>query len=503
MTDEDERADDVHFRALVEAAPDGVVVSRRGVVLFANAAALRLLGCQEPSDLVGRSMGEFLSPDDMRVMQERIMASRGGENLGPRTYRAKRKDGGEVAAEITSLPLPWEGGPAVIAFARDVTERARLEAELARAERLASVGTLATGLAHEINNPLAFALLSLDRLRRVATGEADEDGRRQVEGILSDVRGGLDRVAAIVRDLRAFARDGDGRSGSANLATVVGDVRRLVAHEVEPRARLAVEVGELPRVRGDALRIEQVLVNLIVNAAQSFARPAPENIIALSADGERSGRVVVTVRDNGEGMASDVLARAFDPFFTTKAGSGSGLGLWICHTIVEKLGGKLTLESRLGGGTTARLELASADDVDAILAAPRSERVSASTRRSVLVVDDEPALLRTVQALLSDRFQVEVATSGDQAIHRLTGDAPPDVVLCDVQMPGVSGVDVFTRVARERPGLEDRIVFMSGGSFLDDTVRFLASVPNRRIEKPFSISALEAALLEGPPSSRA
>jgi two-component system, cell cycle sensor histidine kinase and response regulator CckA len=486
---------DAQYRHLVEAAPDGVVVSRNGVVLYANPAALRLLGYASASDLVGRSMAEFLSPEDMRVMRERVMAIASGTPLGPRTYAARRRDGTEVAAEITSLPIMWEGDRAVIAFARDVTERARLEAQLARNERLASLGTLSAGLAHEVNNPLAFASLGLERLQRLVAKLDSHPIRTELEEVIADVRGGTDRVAAIVRDLRAFGREELIGPARAELGPVLDGVRRLVAHVVSARATLDLRVGDLPAVRGQPHRLEQVFTNLVVNAAHSFAEHAPENRITITGETRADRRIVVTVEDNGAGMTPEVLARAFDPFFTTKPGTGSGLGLWISHSIVSEVGGELTLASRPGGGTRAVVVLDRADDAEAAARA-LPESTKPKRRVSVFVVDDEPAIVRAVHALLTPEHEVLFATSGDEALARLLSGPEPDVVLCDLSMPGVTGADVYARLAAGRPGLERRIVFMTGGAFTDAARAFLDRVPNRRLEKPFTLAAIEFALRE-------
>ncbi len=490
-----EPAGDAQYRHLVEAAPDGVVVSRNGVVLYANPAALRLLGYANASEMVGRSMAEFLSPEDMRVMRERVMASASGAALGPRTYAAKRRDGSEVAAEITSLPIVWEGDRAVIAFARDVTERTRLEAQLVRTERLASLGTLSAGLAHEVNNPLAFASLGLERLQRLVAKLGSETLRKELEDVIADVRGGTDRVAAIVRDLRAFGREEMIGPARAELGTVLDGVQRLVAHVVSARALLDVRLGDLPAVRAQPHRLEQVFTNLVVNATHAFAEHAPENRISITGQVRADGRVAITVADNGAGMTPEVLARAFDPFFTTKPGTGSGLGLWISHSIVSEVGGELTLESGPGAGTRALVVLDRADD-GATVVRPDPDGARPQRRVSVFVVDDEPAIVRAVHALLTPEHDVMFATSGDEALARLLSGPEPDVVLCDLSMPGVTGADVYSRLAAGRPGLERKVVFMTGGAFTDATRAFLDRVPNRRLEKPFTLAAIELALRE-------
>ncbi len=222
------RVEESGFRALVENAPDAIVVSRDGIIIYANDAAARLLGHDDVSELVGKPM-TFLDRRSVEVMRRRIeqMAAT-GERLVPREYPARKRDGTEIMAEIASTIIDLEGKPAVLAYARDVTERTRLRAQLAHADRLAALGTMAAGVAHEINNPLAFMALATEALeRRVGPEHA---------ALAGELRTGVDRVAAIVRDLRFFGRDADEPSGPMDLAAAVDAAERLVCHEVRPAA---------------------------------------------------------------------------------------------------------------------------------------------------------------------------------------------------------------------------------------------------------------------------
>ncbi|HEX3345834.1 MAG TPA: PAS domain S-box protein, partial [Polyangiaceae bacterium] len=241
------------FRALVEKAPDAIVVSRRGVVLYANAAAARLLGYDDVSELVGKPM-TFLDRRSAETMQRRVQQmAETGEQLVPREYPARRKDGTAITAEIASTIIEFDGEPAVLAYARDVTERARLRAQLAHADRLAALGTMAAGVAHEINNPLSFIALATEMLsQRVGPDE---------EPLVAKVRTGVDRIAAIMRDLRFFGRDEEDSPGPLDLAGAIDAAEHLVLHEIRPRGTLGKEYGALPAVLGVARHVEQVFVN--------------------------------------------------------------------------------------------------------------------------------------------------------------------------------------------------------------------------------------------------
>jgi CheY-like chemotaxis protein len=200
--------------------------------------------------------------------------------------------------------------------------------------------------------------------------------------------------------------------------------------------------------------------------------------------------VTIDVTDNGPGMAPEILAKVFEPFFTTKGtGEGTGLGLAISQTIVTGAGGTLSVESALGRGTTFRVELPAA--VEAEEAAPAAA-VAPPRRARVLIIDDEVAIIRSLGALLEGEYDVVMMTSGREAMDALLGGATYDVVLCDLMMPNVTGMDLYEKLAQARPGAEAKLVFMTGGAFTDRARTFLAGIPNPCVEKPFPISELDA-----------
>ncbi|MBX3191898.1 MAG: PAS domain S-box protein [Labilithrix sp.] len=478
------------FRNVIDAAPDGIVVSREATILFLNPAASRMLGYDDPEDLVGKHMSTFLGPDELARMGERIgHMLREGRPLAPQEYRARRLDGSSLVVEISSLFLDWDGAPATVALARDVTDRARASEQLARSDRLSALGTLAAGVAHEINNPLSYVWLGLSSLEKLV-GPGPETTR-----IFDELRTGLDRVSAIVRDLQTFARPETAPGASADLGAVIAAVERLLAHAVGPRIELVLEVSETPHVVGSPSRLEQALAHLIGHAVQSFdSRPALDRAPRVTVRSQRleSGRVGIEVSDNGPGIPPEMVDRVFDPFFTA-LGVGAGLGLAISHRMIVQLGGELSVESRVGEGTTFRITLPAHEETSPVSATPAPRADTARWR--ILVVDDEPAIGRCLQRLLY-RHEVDVVTSGAEAVARLCADGAYDAVLCDLMMPSVTGMDVHATIKKERPGMERRFVFMSGGVFTRKAMTFLTEIPNVRLDKPFSITAIEAALAE-------
>jgi len=479
--------DEGWFRRLVENAPDAIVVSRQGMVLYANAAAARLLGHDDVSELVGKPM-TFLDRRSAEVMRRRVeqMAAT-GERLVPREYPARRRDGSEITAEIASTIIEFDGAPAVLAYARDVTDRTRLRAQLAHADRLASLGTMAAGVAHEINNPLSSMALAAEMLST------------QVESpLVAELRTGLDRIAAIVRDLRFFGRDDEELPGPMDLGSAIDAAERLVQHEIRPRGILVKKFGELPLVVGVPRRIEQVFVNLLLNAAHALEDKVDGHIVMTSQ--ATAEHVTVAVEDNGAGIPAESLAVIFEPFFTTRSGGGgTGLGLSICRDIVVRTGGDLIARSTVGQGTTmeVRLPRFKGERIEPSVPAPPRLPVEVrpvTNRWRVLVIDNEPSIVSGLSRSLEPHATVLGETVPERALEIILSGVPLDAVVCDVMMPGLTGPELHERVARERPELAPRFVFITGGTYTGRTRDYLARVPNARLEKPFGAAQVLAAI---------
>jgi CheY-like chemotaxis protein/anti-sigma regulatory factor (Ser/Thr protein kinase) len=267
----------------------------------------------------------------------------------------------------------------------------------------------------------------------------------------------------------------------------------MAMNEIRHRARLVKDLAPVPGVRGTETRLGQVFINLLVNAAQAIAAGSKaDNEIRISTMTDEDGRAVICISDTGPGIAPDVLDHIFEPFFTTKpTGVGLGLGLFVCHGIIKGLGGTLTAESPPGAGATFVVTLPPA--------APRAETAdraapasAARPRRArILAVDDEPQVLRSIQRALG-AHEVVVADCGRDALARLATDQSFDLILCDLMMGDMTGMDLHKQLGGRSTGLAERIVFMTGGVFTDGAREFLAGVPNVCIEKPFDLVALRA-----------
>jgi len=488
---------EARFRSLVESAPDGVVILRGTRITFMNSAAAHLLGLASPGHGLGQDIRTFLPDGEAARAAERIGAMfRDGVEYAPGEYTLS--DGRTI--EIKSIRVEFEGSAAVLAFARDVTERKALHREMVRADRLAAVGTLAAAVAHEINNPLTYAQLSLQLLEReLSQGELAPSRVATLLDHVRNARHGAERVATIVRDLRTFARVDDTAPGPVDIAAVVDHAIKIADNDLRHRARLVRRYGEVPPVEGNASRLEQVVLNLLINALQALPDGDPSrDEISIEIE-ERDQDVVIVVRDTGAGVPAALRDRIFDPFFTTKpVGEGTGLGLSVCRSILESIGGRIELDSSEGVGTAVTVTLRAhrggpaAGAPQRRAATPPAE--AAPRRLRILVIDDEALVRRVLTMVLARHHEVEHVASGEEALARLERSVF-DVILCDLMMPGMSGMEVFDQLRARRPGLERRMVFITGGAFVPRLADFLESVDNLTLLKPFDVQQVLSAVL--------
>lgn len=474
------------LRTILEHMPDYVgSVDRDGTVRFVN----RLPPGYAIEDVVGRPWTLYTPPE------------LAGQLAPPLREVLER---GESRSLEVPIPTPagetrWfsfrigPGGkqvglPGALVIAREITDAKRTEAQLIASDRLAAMGTLAAGVAHEINNPLAAIIANLDLVLRGSSGEgppADPGA-----GILEEIRDAhacAERIRVIVRDLKVFSRASDESRGPVDTHPILESTVRMVWNELRHRARLVRQYDEVPPVLGNSSRLGQVFLNLLMNAAQSIPEGnAAGNEIRLRTLLGEAGEVVVEVSDTGCGIPPEVLKRLFTPFFTTKpVGTGTGLGLAICQRIVGDLGGRIEVESEVGRGSLFRLRLKAASTREAASVAAATKVPEARRRARILVVDDEPLLRTVIRKGLHAEHDVVLAEGGKQALGRLAGGERFDLILCDLMMPEMTGFELHEALVRTDPVQAGRMVFMTGGAFTAKAVGFLDGIPNPRLEKPF------------------
>jgi signal transduction histidine kinase len=391
----------------------------------------------------------------------------------------------------------------------DVTERDRARDERAHEQRLMTMGMLAAGIGHEMNNPLTFVAANVDgAIEEIESifGASPSKRLRNLLELLADAKVGAERLRRVVRGLRAMSQTED-PTIPTSVREVIDMSVALSLHEVHDRALCDVQVDDVAMVVATEARLSQVLVNLICNAAQAFPPPYDtRNRIKVRANQSSADWTTISVSDNGVGMSEEVTKRVFEPFYTTKAsGGGMGLGLAISQSIVESFGGKLECTSLLGAGTTFTITLpvytggatmalspASGGAVPPELPAPPAP----GTLGHVVIVDDEAVLLRALERLLCSNHVVRGFVDSREALEYLRTVHNVDVILCDLMMPHLDGEDLYKTLAVTRPELSDRFVFMSGGATTDKLREFLLELPGEVLAKPFDTLRLRAHVRE-------
>ncbi|MBX3261234.1 MAG: PAS domain S-box protein [Labilithrix sp.] len=464
---------------LLDATSDGILIHRDLRYVYANRAALEIVG-KPREDVIGHSPFELVPPRFRMLLAERIMEAYTTRARMPEVEeRLLHASGAEVPVEVVTVPTIFGGEVSTLVHIRDITARRELEVRLRAADRLASAGLVAAGVAHEIKNPLAYALTNLELLEQRFASEcpsASDELRQLVAG----VHDGIVRAAHVARDVKVFTGGQRGRATALDVRDVLRSTLAFLGPELRSRANVIERYGDVPKVLGNESRLAQVFLNLLTNAVQALTDARRPNDVTVTTRVKDGALVLVEVRDTGVGIPPELQSAIFEPLFTTKP-DGTGLGLALCKELIAKEGGELTVESAVGAGTKFTVALRAAPRE--ALEAARVPRARSSGKR-ILVVDDEPRLAATLKMVLADHHTT-IARSGHEALQHLHAGEPYDLVISDLLMENIDGMDLYRRIGLEWPSLEPRIIFLTGDAFISRTQEFLAKIPNRHLQKPF------------------
>jgi len=418
--------------------------------------------------------------------------------------RAILREGQELSMELRATARTIDGHTFAFVLCRDISKDLARERARATQERLATVGSLAAGVAHEINNPLAYVIANVQYALDSIAQWPLQDGRdaalaqqrAQLKEALFEANEGARRVQRIVADLKTLARQGDDRVEQIDVEHTLNWAIGVTMAEIRHRARLVKNVGPISPVRGDEARLGQVFVNILLNAAQAIEPGnAHENEIIVRTT-ERDGRVVVEVLDSGGGIPEENLTKIFDPFFTTKPrGIGTGLGLSICHEIVASMRGSLTAANRETHGAHFVVEIPAMGAYPA--AAVLHQRHGKSSKpplrtAKILVIDDESLAAKALGRMLREH-KVDIADHAPTGL-KMALENGYDVIFCDLMMPELSGMAVHAAVERSSPQIAERMVFITGGTFTEEARDFAAHHAARCLFKPFDSSLVKGAI---------
>lgn len=491
------------LRDVAEAHVDATLVLREDLeIIFANRTAQSILGEGE-RPLVGSTF-------DIPLDFERPVEFRRSLHGEERHFEAK------------SASIEFEGERVTLTSIRETTDRIKntlLQRKLMHADRLASVGQLASGVAHEINNPATFITTNhtfmeerLEGLRRFYSGlleitNAPEDPTEALKELLrahqlpmqlgdlkeliSDNASGMERITRIVKELGQFSRfDGD-EIELADFSEIIAVASNITRNEIRHRAVLSVNCSSGVVLSCNRGRLIQVITNLLVNAAQSIEPgAAKENKIEINVE-EMGNALRLTVQDTGRGISKEDRALIFEPFFTTKAqGVGTGLGLTLSAEIVRQHRGTIQCYSEVGQGTRFEISLPFENGLELTPTKQVEATPDFSERYRLLLIDDDQRVAKALARLMTKSCEVVIASSSEEGLELLEKDSGFDVVVCDIMMPDMDGVDFFTKVEARWPHLASSFVFVSGGVFTSKAQAFLKTTSLPYLDKPVDFQRL-------------
>jgi PAS domain S-box-containing protein len=498
------RESELRFRTLIEKAPIAIDISRDGKVLYANKKLVELMRESNPEKNVGRPVTDFFVPELREESQTRSKLHSSGLPA-PENFESKlqREDGSQIPVQIQRSQLQLSDGMANIAFITDITERKdaenkrhQIEEKAQITSRLASVGEMAAGIAHEINNPLT-AVLGFSQI--ILEGKnVPEDIRENITIIANESQ----RVANIVRRLLTFARQTKPVKTSVNLNEVIDNTLKLRQYVLKTANISAITNydPELPCLVVDPGQMQQVFLNLIVNAEQAMKKAHGKGILKITTE-KKDNYIRISFRDDGPGITKENMGHLFEPFFTTKdIGEGTGLGLSLSRSIILEHGGKMRVESESGLGATFIVEL---PVVDAAPPGPENAcaitEIQPSPEKSgrILVVDDEPGIRALLEKVLTQiGYIVDTITNPKIVKDKLNAGERYDAILLDIRMPGMSGTELYSHIIENMPVLKGKIIIITGDVMGPDIKDFLTKNNLPYLVKPFDIKLLKEKINE-------
>jgi len=483
------------YRSMFCASIDGLVLwNEAGEIVDTNPALWQMYGY---CDVNGGPLppGSWSGPSYDPAFLRAVAA---GESLC-REVTDVRKNGAPLELEVTGVPMQYQGKPHVLTIARDISEKKRAAAELAQQreslyqrEKLAALGSLLAGVAHELNNPLSVVVARAVLL--------EEKGDPATQAAASKIRTAADRCARIVRTFLAMARQQKPQRNLVAINDVISAALDITSYAIRTSSiEMTLDLAkDIPLILADADQLHQVLLNLIINAQQSLQEsPAPRRIRVQSRFDLTMDTIRISVSDNGPGIPAHLLPRVFEPYFTTKPiGVGTGVGLAVSLGIVEAHGGTLTVQCPPAGGAAFTISLPVDALVETGIETPPPSPARTIGQRRILIVDDEAEIRESLADILSGAgHRVTSAASGREALERMARETY-DVILTDIRMPDLDGRAFYEEVGRRWPDSAGRVVFITGDTLASALREFVSESGRPVIEKPFLPSDVRRVVAE-------
>lgn len=566
ITHEKKRLEEIQYlaslsRRMIDAIPHSVLILDRELnIIDTNSYFVEKIGEMQ---ILGKNIKElfphkFLEESGILNALNNCILTEAPANILEVLLSQSPDNGRWVNVRIYPIPpishLSDEKFPALIMFIEDVTNyvktRDKLHAtnqlltsanqelqnpmeklreaqlEIVKSEKMATVGQLAAGMAHEINNPVGYMLSNttaisnylwdlkeainnlrslirssnnLELIKNLEELEKDTDINAQLEDMKAIVEENIDgllRIKGIIKDLSTFSLAQMGQYEWVDINKLIDVTLQMVYNPIKHKAVLKKHYGDLPRIYVDPAKLGQVFLGIITNASQAIKEgDAPNNIIEITTSYEHENKIHVSVRDTGCGISEKNLTKIFDPFFTTKqVGEGTGLGLAVSLSIMKEMGGDILVKSKEGEGSTFTIVIPSMPHhrkkKDDILVTGAKALQAPVQKKRILIVDDEERILSSLKRLLRTQFDVTTAESGKIGLDILFSDTNFDAILCDVMMPEIDGKDFYEIVKEKFPNLADRLIFLTGGTFTMRTSKFISEVTNPVLDKPVEFHIL-------------
>ena len=476
------------IRKVVEACPLPIIMAtaEEGEILYESPAFQALLGRDGAESMQARAQSFYTNPQDRQDYIARLRRSGQVEIF---EAELARTDGSTFWAELSGRLIDYKGEKVVVCCPVDLTERRAVEAEIAQnrdalhqSEKLGALGSLLAGVAHELNNPLSVVVGQALLMKETARDP-------KIAARAAKIGKAADRCSRIVKTFLAMARQQASERTAVDVTEIVESTLEVTGYSLRTSGiDVTLELApDLPPVWADADQLNQVVTNLIVNAQQAMsATDGPRRLVIASSCDRRRGLVRLSLRDSGPGIPPEIRSRIFEPFFTTKeVGAGTGIGLAVCHRIVESLHGEITVDSKPGAGAVFTLSLPVAPAQESPLPERRARRLRSRSCR-VLVIDDEKDVTRMLSDILvAEGHEVRTAESGQRALELLSRHGF-DVILSDLRMPNMDGPRLFAKLMELSPSLLRRVAFITGDTFSPKVSEFLKESGRPYVQKPFA-----------------